>query len=65
VRGSHINSRHKTKEDQKQEIGDHINSFPTVENHYARNRTQDEHLHPDMYNMYNTTYPETTVKKYL
>jgi hypothetical protein len=46
IRRQHTYRPHKIKEDIKQGIRDHINSFPEVESHYACNKTQ--YLHPDL-----------------
>jgi hypothetical protein len=46
IRRQHGKRPHKTKADVKQNLRDHNNSFPTVESHYARSKTQEEYLHP-------------------
>lgn len=47
-RGIHKNRPHAITDNTKQQIREHINSFPRQESHYSRNKTKNEFLCPDL-----------------
>lgn len=48
LRGKHANRPHKTRSDTEQSVIEHIKSFPCIESHYLRQKTNRQYLSQDL-----------------
>lgn len=68
-RGLHSN-HNKISDETREQIKNHISSFPRQENHYSRNSSQNEYLSPElnlkkMWELFCIKYPDTTAKLHM
>lgn len=69
-RGTHKNRPHKVKDDTKELVKQHIQSFPLQENHYSRNNSKKQCLDPNlsvkkMWQLFRIKHPEANVSLHM